>query len=248
MNISRSPPGDQVPVIRISSIQPNVLLLDCKIKGVPVSAVVDCGSPICILSSDVFNHIGFGDTLGRVGSKVVGAEGSQLNILGTVELDIAVDGIKAKQLFYICDNLKQSALLGMDFLRDNGCVVDFNGGTLHPGDTQVKLKDEPSWEVHRVSLEDTVTIQPDQKVDLVCEVKGANLEGIQGVLEPMDRFFQRFPIAVPSTLSSVNKGSVPVRFYNYSDRPVTIYKNTSVGEFCPAVERGHTIPTAPLQD
>ena len=44
----------------------------------------------------MFNHIGFGDTLGRVGSKVVGAEGSQLNILGTVELDIAVDGIKAR--------------------------------------------------------------------------------------------------------------------------------------------------------
>ena len=60
----------------------------------------------------------------------------------------------------------------MDFLRDNGCVVDFNRGTLHAGDTQVKLKDEPSWEVHRVSLLDTVTIQPDQKVDLVCEVKG----------------------------------------------------------------------------
>lgn len=207
-----------------------------------MSAVVDCGSPICILSNEVFNCIGLGNTLGRVGSKVVGAEGSQLNILGTVELDIAVDGIKAKQLFYICDNLKQSALLGMDFLRNNGCVVDFNEGTLHAGNTQVKLKDKSSWEVHRVSLVDTVTIQPDQKVDLVYEVKGANLEGIQGVLEPMDKFFKRFPIAVPSTLSLVNNKSVPVRFYNYSDRPVTIYKDTSVGEFCPAVESGETIP------
>ena len=47
---SRSPPEDQVPVIRISSIQSSVLLLDCKITGVPVTAVVDCGSPICILS------------------------------------------------------------------------------------------------------------------------------------------------------------------------------------------------------
>ena len=109
---------------------------------------------------------------------------------------------------------------------------------------QVKLKDELSWGVHRVSLVDTVNIQPDQKVDLVCEVKGANLEGIQGVLEPMDKFFQRFPIAVLNTLSLVNKRSVPVRFYTYSDRPVTIYKDTSVGEFCPAVERGQTIPTA----
>ena len=86
---SRSPPEDQVTVIRISSIQSNVLLLDCKIKGVPVTAVVDCGSPICILSDKVFKCIAFNGALGKVGSKVLGAEGSQLNILGTVELDMA---------------------------------------------------------------------------------------------------------------------------------------------------------------
>ena len=231
-------------MIRISSIQSNVLLLDCKIKGVPVTAVVDCGSPICILSDKVFKCIAFNGALGKVGSKVVGAEGSQLNILGTVELDMAFKGIRAKQLFYICDNLKQSALLGVDFLRDNGCVVDFNKGTLRAGNTEVYLRDESSWQVHRVSLVETVTIQPDQKVDLICQVNGANLEGIQGVLEPMDKFFERFPIAVPSTLSLVIEGSVPVRFYNYSGQPVTIYKDTSVGEFCPAVEGGQAIPTA----
>ena len=116
VNVSRSPPKDQVPVIRISSIQSNVFLLDCKIQGVPVSAVVDCGSPICILSNEVFfKCIGSTDILGKVGSKVVGAEGSQLDILGTMELDTALKGIKTKQLFYICDNLKQSALLGVDF-------------------------------------------------------------------------------------------------------------------------------------
>ena len=64
----------------------------------------------------------------------------------------------------------------------------------------MKLKDASRWEVHGVSLVDTVTIQPNQIVDLACEVKGTNLEGNQGVLEPMDKFFQRFPIAVSSTL------------------------------------------------
>ena len=39
---------DQVPVIRISSIQFNVFLLDCKIKAVPATVVVDCGSLICL--------------------------------------------------------------------------------------------------------------------------------------------------------------------------------------------------------
>ena len=72
----------------------------------------------------------------------MGVEGSQLNILGTVELDTTLEGIRAKQLFYVCDNLKQSALLGMDFLQNNGCVVDFSRGTLHAGNAQIKLRGE----------------------------------------------------------------------------------------------------------
>ena len=94
--MSRYPPEDQLPVIRISSIQPNVMLLDYTIKVFAVSAVVDCGSPICILSNDVFNCIHSGDTVDRVGSKVVGAEGSQLEILGIVELEMNVGGITDK--------------------------------------------------------------------------------------------------------------------------------------------------------
>ena len=127
VTVSRYPPGEQVPVIRISSIQPNVFLLDCKIKGVPVSAVVDCGSPICILNKEVFKHIGLSNTLGKVTSKIVGAEGSQLNILGTVELDTTLEGIRAQQLFYVCDNLKQGALLEIDFLQNKGALLTLAG-------------------------------------------------------------------------------------------------------------------------
>ena len=118
-----------------------MLLFDCKIKGFAVSAVVDCGSPICILSNDVFNCIS-----------------------------------SAKQLFYICNNLKQSALLGMDFLRDNWCLVDFNGKTLQAGSIQVKLRNESSWEVDRVLLVETVTTRPDRKIGLVCHINRGMLE------------------------------------------------------------------------
>ncbi|PFX18579.1 hypothetical protein AWC38_SpisGene17041 [Stylophora pistillata] len=178
-----------------------------------------------------------------VTSKIVGAEGSQSSILGIVELDTTLEGIRAKQLFYVCDNLKQNALLGMDFLQNNRCVVEFNRGTLHAGNAQIKLRGESRWEVHRVSLVETVTIQPDQKVLLVCQVKGVNLEGIHGILEPLERFFECFPIAVPSSLSSVNNESVPVRFYNYSGWPVTIHKDTNEEDFCLVVEKGQAIPT-----
>ena len=69
--------------------------------------------------------------------------------------------------------------------------------------------------MHRVSLVQTVIIQPEQTVYLVFQVNGANLEGIEGVLEPMDKFFERFSIVMPSAPSLVNEGSVLVRFNNY---------------------------------
>ena len=105
-----------------------------------------------------------------------------------MELDTALKGIKAKQLSYICDNLKQSALLGVDFLRDSRCVS--KGIIQAEANTEVNLRDESSWGagegVHRVSLVETVAIQPDRKVDLMCQVYGANLVGFQGVHKPMD--------------------------------------------------------------
>ena len=74
-------------------------------------------------------------SLGKVESKIVGTEGSQLDIVGTVKVDMAFKGINTKQLFYNCNNLKQSALLGVNFLRDNGCVLDLSKGILHAGNT-----------------------------------------------------------------------------------------------------------------
>ena len=71
-----------MPVTRISSIRPKVLLVDCKIKEVPVSAVLNCGNSICILSKEVFKCIELGEVLRRVGSEVVSAEVSKLDITG----------------------------------------------------------------------------------------------------------------------------------------------------------------------
>ena len=47
----------------------------------------------------------------------MGGEGSELEILGTLQLDTGLDGIKAKQRFYICGNPFPSALFEMGILR-----------------------------------------------------------------------------------------------------------------------------------
>ena len=196
------------------------------------------------MNDSVFREMGITADLDEVQTKIVGAEGSQLGIRGSIVLDLSIQGVIAKQLFFICNNLKQRALIGLDYLRDQGCTLDFSSGTLCVGKSKIKLADEPCGSVQRVSVLDTITLQPGRKVDLRCKVGDAESEGMQGVLEPLETFHEKFPIAVPSTVSYVCKGTTPVRFYNYSCKPIVIYKGTSVGEFCPAVEEGETLLTA----
>ena len=46
---------------------------------------------------------------------------------------------------------------------------------------------------------------------------------------------------MPSTISFVHEESVPARFHNYSEQPLTIYKDTIMAEFCPAVGTGQLL-------
>ena len=140
--------------------------------------------------------------------------------------------------------MRKGDFIGLDYLRDQGCPLDFSNGTLCVGRNVVKLADEPMGSVQRVSMSETVTLQPGRKYDVKCKVGNPDSEGTKGVLEPMKAFYERFSIAVPLAVSYVSNGTAPVRFYNYSCKPVVIYKRTSVWKFYPTVGEGETLLTA----
>ena len=87
-----------------------------------------------------------------------------------------------------------------------------------------------------------------RKPDLEEDEEGSCMENTdrecaQGVLEALEIFHARFPVAVPSTVSCVNQCVAPVRLYNYSDKPVVIYKGATMGDICPVVGRDEVLPT-----
>ena len=160
----------------------------------------------------------------------------------SVVLDLTNQAVSAKQQIYICENFKLRALIELNHLRDQGCTLDVSRGSLYSGSNKVKLRNEPCWGVHRVSVAETVTPEPDRDVDLNCKMENAACEAVQGVVEALERFHERFPIAVTSTVSYVIH-VIPFLLYKYSDKPVIIYKGTTVGDFCPVVGRGEILLT-----
>ena len=62
---------------------------------------------------------------------MVGADGTQIAILGQVKTDVLVAGETFVQSMMIVKALATEGILGMDFLKDNECTINVGEGLLH---------------------------------------------------------------------------------------------------------------------
>ena len=89
-----------------------------------VDLIVDTGSAVSLLSSQHFDSISNGQQLQPIIGRYMVANGSLLNIKGSVELTVAFDKIEITHKFLCVDTKLSLAVLGYDFLRKN--KIDIN--------------------------------------------------------------------------------------------------------------------------
>ena len=62
-----------------------------------------------------------------------------------------------------------------------------------------------------MTVADTVMLSPNMVADIPCEVQGVNdFEEFMGVLEPSDKFSERYSVGAFQTAVSVKEGQIPV--------------------------------------
>ena len=87
-----------------------------------------------------------------------------------------------------------------------------------------------------MTVADTVMLFPDMFADIPCEVQGMNvLAEFMGLLEPSDKFSERYSAGAFRTAVSVKEGHIPVRVFNCLIKPLKIYRYSSIGDLCPLV-------------
>ena len=86
-------------------------------------ALVDSGAEVCAVSSDLARQCGLHPR--RDGGALVAVDGSPLRVLGTVRTSAIVAGRRTDTTFVVVDGLTVPLILGRDFLRDAGAVIDF---------------------------------------------------------------------------------------------------------------------------
>ena len=80
----------------------------------------------------------------------------------------------------------------------------------------------------------TVTVSPNMVADIPCEFQGLNdLEEFIGVLQPTDKFSERYSAGTFRTAMSVKEGRISDRVFNCLNKPRKIYICSSIGDLYP---------------
>ena len=88
-------------------------------------------------------------------------------------------------------------LLGADFLRANGCVVDFSANVLVTSGRTVPMTRRCSSFVCHVGIAASTVIPARSMMNVLCKVENGSLWNQQsGVLEPREQFERQYSVGI----------------------------------------------------
>ena len=188
-----------------------------KVLETPVSFLVDTGAGVSLLRGDIWDRAMPGMDK-EAAYRLVGVDG------GTVSVKVSLEGLVFNQKFVIADGITAEAILGMDFLEANRCVLDLCRGELVTKDIgMIPLQPHSSSKSScvKVTLVETMAIPSASEMEVkarVCAPSDEHIWMIEGRTA-------RVPIRVARALVRSQNNLIPLRIVNTT---LTIYKGSTV--------------------
>ena len=205
-------------------------------------ALADSGSPVTIVDYEIVPEK-FRGLLQPISKNLVGANGSQLDVIGSLktEIELFPNSPKYETDIIVTKNICETILIGSDFLTQHNCVLDFSNLTLKIRENTAPLL-KTSWSPKsskhlKVNIAKTITIPPKTVVDNVkCYLKSQHTKRccyitVSGVINPADTLLnKKFSIKSPSMLVNFKRGKSYIKITNPNDFEITVYKNQTFGQ------------------
>ena len=98
----------------------------------PVLFMIDTGAAVSLIDHECWNRIKVAEDKldGHHAPALVGVNGSRLQIHGTTELKVCLVGQKFNISVVMVESLQVGAIIGMNFLESNHCVMDTSSKSL----------------------------------------------------------------------------------------------------------------------
>ena len=154
---------------------------------------------------------------------------SPLVVHGQAIVPVKFGSYTGNVMFVVTEALTIEAILGLDFMENNGCTLDLKCRLLTLADsTTIPLSPEvkPESTTQLAVLEiSTLRIPPTSEVKVMGHVNG-NISEYPHILEHLSH--KRLPVRVARALVIPSSLGVPVRLMNPTSETVTIYKTSNI--------------------
>ena len=203
--------------------------LTCIVNGTPVSSLIDTGAGVCLLKSEVWEKVkSKADTIEPITAhRLVGVDGIPIKVQGSATICFTISGVKFQHKFIIADRITADAILGVDFLEANKCILNLAEGELSVNQKTVALSVHPAVATvgcAKITLMDTVVVPASSEMEIRARVHS----NIKGVWLVDGNKTNKLPVCVARALVTTPNEIVPLRVVNTSLTPTTLYRNSKI--------------------
>ena len=203
-------------------------------NDVPVSFLVDIGAGVSLLQGAVWDKIKPQNHKLKTVTvhRLVGVNGIPISVRGSAVIQFSINGIKFKHEFVIADHITTEAILGLDFLESNKCVLDLANEKMYIQNKLVPLQLLQTYnesQCLKVTVEETVTMPPCSEMELMVHVD--TMQQGTWLVEGTDS-----PVLVARAIVVPHQCNMVVRVVNTELTPVKLHKNMKIANAEPVEE------------
>ena len=102
--------------------------------------------------------------------RLVGVDGVPIKVEGMVSVPITIGKVTLQHDFMVAEQITAEAILGLDFLEANKCILDLAGGKMHITDKTPSLIPQPSnkeVQCAKVTVTENWTIPPRSEMEVM---------------------------------------------------------------------------------
>ena len=194
------------------------VLVDGFIMNSPCSFTIDTGADVTIMSHRVYTGLKDAEGLQvpHLNESIRGIDGNEIPVLGKVAVLIGLGERRSTRTVWVA-RIQEDCILGTDFLREEGCVIDYPNNALRLGEAEIPLRsNNHGVRCLRLVLDQSVKVPGHSEMIIPVRVKGEKESFCWGAVGPSGGGTGKRGIMVGRTLIDLKRDCVPVRVANFS--------------------------------
>ena len=202
----------------------NTFFVEIKVGRKRCHGLLDTGSEVTLLPKRYAKNLA---QLRPVSRTLSAANGTLINVLGEWRTEVTLGPVRVPMNFIVSDQTDE-LLIGVDWLRDNRCLLSFENFTLtlHGHSVQLLKKNESSG-CNRITLEETVELPAESEVMVRGKMVYSNLQKRPPEVAVAETKECRPGVKTARCLIDVRTGmSLPIRLINTNRTAVSLTEGT----------------------